>query len=73
MALARSTPQVPLPAGLPGGCVYEMKFDGWRGVLLVNKDAAELWSRHGTNLRDRFPSLAVASQQLEPGVYDGGS
>jgi ATP-dependent DNA ligase len=49
-----------------------MKFDGWRGVLLVTETRAELWSRHGTDLSDRFPDLvAAARSQLVPGVYDG--
>ncbi|SDT01461.1 ATP dependent DNA ligase domain-containing protein [Friedmanniella luteola] len=49
-----------------------MKFDGWRGVLLVNETAVELWSRHGTNLSDRFPDLiAIGGEQLEAGIYDG--
>ena len=74
VALARSTPEVPAPAALPGGCVYEMKFDGWRGVLLVTETAVELWSRHGTDLGDRFPDLIAAAQQQgrqRAGVYDG--
>jgi ATP-dependent DNA ligase len=72
VALARSAPEVPRPAALPGGCVYEMKFDGWRGVLLVTGAKVELWSRHGTDLSDRFPDLvAAAGEQLQPGVYDG--
>ena len=49
-----------------------MKFDGWRGVLLVTRLGSVLWSRHGTDLSDRFPDVvAAARSQLVPGVYDG--
>ena len=42
VVLARPVREVPLPGALPGGCVYEMRFDGRRGVLLVNEATVEV-------------------------------
>ena len=37
VALARAQDSVPGPAGLPGGSRYELKFDGYRGVLVARR------------------------------------
>lgn len=73
VALVRSVETVPMPASLPGGCVYELKWDGFRGVLRRTKDSAELWSRKGVDLSWRFPDIiAAALTQVPVGtVLDG--
>src|SRR5215212_253134 len=73
VALARSTDAVPPRGSLPGGCVYELKWDGFRGVLRRTKDSVELWSRRGVDLGWRFPDVvAAAITQVPVGtVLDG--
>lgn len=45
-----------LPCG--GEWVAEPKMDGWRACIEVKAGAVTVWSRHGTNLTQRFPELA---------------
>lgn len=73
VALARSTETVPLPGSLPGGCAYELKWDGFRGVLRRTEDSVELWSRRGVDLGWRFPDVAAAALTQVPAgtVLDG--
>jgi len=73
VALARSTDAFPTPGSLPGGCAYELKWDGFRGVLRRTKDSVELWSRRGVDLGWRFPDVvAAAITQVPVGtVLDG--
>ena len=74
MALARSAEKIPKTAGKPGAWAYELKFDGWRLVLLrPAAGGVELWSRRGTNLTDRFPEIAAAALNQVPAgaVVDG--
>jgi ATP-dependent DNA ligase len=73
VALARSAPDAPLPGALPGGALYEPKWDGFRLVVVRNDLTVSLWSRQGKDLTAAFPDLAnAAAQQVPPGfVVDG--
>lgn len=74
VALARSAEDIPRTPGDAGGWAYQLKFGGWRLVVLRPvSGGVELWSRNGTNLTDRFPEVAAAAAlQIPPGtVVDG--
>ncbi|MFI5987776.1 hypothetical protein ACIBEA_43850 [Streptomyces sp. NPDC051555] len=47
----------------------EAKLDGWR--CQIRCGAGRLWSRHGTDLTDRFSDIAQASRELPDCVLDG--
>lgn len=66
-------PMLPSTGALPQGpgWVAEPKMDGWRAVVEVSGyGKVTVCSRHGTNLTDRFPELAVLSA-YGPVVLDG--
>lgn len=73
VALAKAVEQVPTADSLPGGCAYELKWDGFRLVVVREVDGARLWSRQGKDLTARFHDIArAAAAQLAPGaVVDG--
>ncbi len=73
VSLARSEETIPGASSLPGGALYELKWDGYRVAVVRAEKGAKLWSRHGKDLTDRFPDLAAAAvAQLDPGtVIDG--
>jgi ATP-dependent DNA ligase len=73
LALARPASRTPLPDALPGGALYEPKWDGFRVVVVRNDLTVSLWSRQGKDLTAAFPDLAnAAAQQVPPGfVVDG--
>ena len=73
LALARPADTVPEHTACPGGCRYELKFDGFRVAVVRTPSGARLWSRRGTDLTSAFPDLAaVAEFQLRSGtVLDG--
>ncbi|MDQ0679100.1 ATP-dependent DNA ligase [Arthrobacter pascens] len=73
LALARAVDQIPAAGALPGGCLYEPKWDGFRLAVFVGKGEVSLWSRQGKNLSRYFPDLvAAAVEQIPPGfVVDG--
>jgi ATP-dependent DNA ligase len=73
VALARSEDTIPRAAALPGGAVYELKWDGYRIAAVRDEAGVRLWSRQRKDLTDRFPDLAAAAlAQLQPGtVLDG--
>jgi ATP-dependent DNA ligase len=68
-------PAATLPAGtaLPGGTVYEPKWDGYRAILERTSAGCRVWSRNGADLASGFPEIVQAArEQLEPGtVIDG--
>lgn len=71
VALAKAVAELPAPSALPGGCVYEPKWDGFRLTLVRDVDVS-LWSRQGKNLTRYFPELAVAAGDIPEGcVVDG--
>lgn len=73
LALAKAVESIPREDALPGGSVYEMKFDGFRAVCLVGSDEVWLYSRQSKDLSWYFPDvLAAAAGQIPPGsVVDG--
>ncbi|MCW2525280.1 MAG: ATP-dependent ligase [Pseudonocardiales bacterium] len=73
LALARSEETVPTSNMLPGGCRYELKWDGYRIAIVRLSYGARLWSRQGNDLTAIFPDLAAAADfHLKPGtVLDG--
>ncbi|HEY5409408.1 MAG TPA: DNA ligase D [Caulobacteraceae bacterium] len=56
----------------PGqGWVHEIKFDGYRLQLRVQKGKAQLRTRKGLDWSDRFPEIAKDGSKLADGLYDG--
>lgn len=72
LAAAKPVARVPKPGALPGGCLYEPKWDGFRVSATVT-DTVTIWSRQGKDLTRWFPDLAAALlEQVPPGcVIDG--
>jgi len=73
LALARAATAIPAVGALPGGCVYELKWDGFRLVIVTTAAGSRLWTRQGTDLTDRFPEIAAAASSALPAgsVVDG--
>ena len=74
LAAARAAEVVPAESGCPGGCRYEIKWDGYRIALVRSAKGVRLWSRRGSDLTSAFPDLAVAAEaQISPvaTVLDG--
>jgi ATP-dependent DNA ligase len=71
--LAKPVRDIPPPHALPGGCLYEPKWDGYRLVVVRSAASTRVWSKQGRDLTDRFPDVvAAAVAQLPPGtVLDG--
>jgi ATP-dependent DNA ligase len=73
LVLAKVVSRIPAASALPGGCLYEPKWDGFRLGISVDDGAASLWSRQGTDLARFFPELvAAAEEQLPSGVVLDG-
>jgi ATP-dependent DNA ligase len=71
--LAKPVEQLPPANALPGGCLYEPKWDGYRALIRVDEDDARIRSRHGVDLTPAFPDIATAAaQQLHPGTLLDG-
>lgn len=73
VALAAAADRIPPAASLSGGALYELKFDGYRGLIVRTVAGARIWSRQGVDLTSAFPDIAAAAQfHLAPGtVLDG--
>lgn len=73
VALARAQDEIPLPGAAPGGYAYDLKWDGFRLVVVRGRDRTRLWSRSGTDLTARFPDVAAAALAALPAgvVIDG--
>ena len=60
---------------LPEGTewLYEVKFDGYRALLLKNGERVELRSRKNNDLTATYPSIRAAALRLDAGtaVLDG--
>jgi bifunctional non-homologous end joining protein LigD len=70
-------PFAPLPATnsaprtLPGRCVMEPKFDGWRVIVAIN-DGVRVWTRRGHDMTQRLPKLVGLADAVDvPVVLDG--
>src|SRR3954469_11304583 len=44
--------------------LYELKFDGFRGIAIKNGKDVQLWSRQQNNMNKRFPRIVEAVQGL---------
>src|SRR5215216_3942645 len=53
--------------------MYEVKFDGYRALLLKDGNRVRIRSRNDKDLTDAYPSVAVAGQRLKArqAVVDG--
>jgi len=74
LALARSATQLPGQAAGPGSCWrYELKWDGYRAVIIREGRRTRIWSRQGKGLSDRFPDIltTIAAQISGDCVIDG--
>jgi ATP-dependent DNA ligase len=48
-----------MAGALPGGCVYEPKWDGPRLVIMTTDAGSRKWTRHGTDLTNRFHEMTA--------------
>jgi hypothetical protein len=71
--LARPVPALPEQSDLPGGCVYEPKFDGYRAMLYMTDGRCRIQSRHGQDITAAFPDIVAAAEiELPDGVVVDG-
>jgi ATP-dependent DNA ligase len=73
VAMAKAVERMPGEGALPGGTVYEPKWDGFR--LVIARDGAEsaLWSRQRKVLTRAFPEIVeAASLLIPPGIVVDG-
>jgi ATP-dependent DNA ligase len=73
LALAKAVSGIPATDALPGGCLYEPKWDGFRASIFVTRNGVSLWSRQGKDLTRYFPDLVAAAADQVPAwfVLDG--
>jgi ATP-dependent DNA ligase len=73
LALARAVEMLPGERALPGGCRYELKWDGYRVGVVRRDGEVRLWSRNGSDLTAKFPDVqaALAAQIDTDCVLDG--
>lgn len=73
VVLARAADTIPKPEALPGGCLYEPKWDGYRVLAFNDAGDISIWSRQRKNLTRFFPDLVAAlAGALPPGcIIDG--
>jgi len=71
--LSKPIATIPPANALPGGCLYEPKWDGYRLVVVRTASSTRLWSKQGRDLTDRFPDVAAAARAQVPAgtVLDG--
>lgn len=73
--LAQARETLPGPKALPGGLVFEAKFDGYRALLFTPSrpgGPVSLQTRRGSLIQRNFPDLVRAAEQLPAGlVLDG--
>src|SRR6478609_5130230 len=68
--LARAVDSLPAAHALPGGVLYEQKWDGYR-LVGFSTPHPFLQSRRGADLTDAFPEIASAVATLGDVVVDG--
>lgn len=69
LMLAQAVDNIPETTALPGGAVFEPKWDGYRAIAMRDGDTTRLWSRQGTDLTARFPDVAAAAAVQLPAGY----
>ena len=71
--LSKPVRDIPAAHALPGGCLYEPKWDGYRLVVVRSGSSTRLWSKQGRELTDRFPDVVSAALAQVPAgtVLDG--
>jgi ATP-dependent DNA ligase len=71
--LAKSVKTLPAPGDVPGGLLYEPKWDGFRCIVFRDGDEVELGSRRERPLTRYFPEVveAVRTGMPERCVVDG--
>src|SRR4051794_17737415 len=71
--LAKSVKQMPMPADVPDGVLYEPKWDGFRCIVFRDGDEVELGSRNERPLTRYFPDVVEAVREALPAqcVVDG--
>jgi ATP-dependent DNA ligase len=71
--LSKPVRDIPAPHALPGGCLYEPKWDGYRLVVVRTAGTTRVWSKQGRDLTDRFPDVVAAAVAQVPAgtVLDG--
>lgn len=71
--LAKPVKNLPIGDSLRGGCVYEPKFDGYRGLLFVTDHGCRVQSRRGHDITAAFSDVAQAAAAALPAgvILDG--
>lgn len=71
--LAKAVDAVPEPDSVPGGLLYEPKWDGFRGIVRIQDGTCEIGSRGSKALTRYFPELveALLKNLPERCVVDG--
>jgi ATP-dependent DNA ligase len=64
LALAKAVESVPAVGALPGGCLYEPKWDGYRLCALAGSGGVSLWSRQGKDLTRYLGAAGAAGGRL---------
>lgn len=69
-------PQIPSLVGEPpegDGWIHEIKFDGYRTQIVIDRKGVRAFSRNGHNWSDRYPSLIAAAAKLpaKSAIIDG--
>src|SRR3954462_14787659 len=74
--LAKPVRSIPPEGALPGGCVYEPKWDCYRLVVVRDGASTRLWSKQGRDLTALFPEIAASWPPVPPtcaaGPWRGG-
>lgn len=73
LALAKGADRIPASGAMPGACIYEPKWDGFRAQIVRAGEKTVFWSRQGKDLTRYFPDVwAAAEESVPPGfVLDG--
>lgn len=74
VALAKAVETIPPPGALPGGSIYEPKFDGFRALIIRADDGTTtIWSKQTKDLTRYFPDLVAAAEDQIPAgfILDG--
>jgi len=71
--LAKSVSGVPAADAVPGGLLYEPKWDGFRAIIFRDGDEVEIASRSTKSLTRYFPEVVASAKELLPDrcVADG--